>query len=112
MTRLTQKEFVSTKSIVILSDEPFEKSILATEERVGAYDISFDELREIKDTEICFRTTEEFKGLEADVVIYLKNEYPGTVREEIEKRKEYVALTRARYYLYVLRTKRKVEETY
>ncbi len=112
VTRLTQKEFVSTKSIVILSDEPFEKSILATEERVGAYDISFDELREIKDTEICFRTTEEFKGLEADVVIYLKNEYPGTVREEIEKRKEYVALTRARYYLYVLRTKRKVEETY
>lgn len=107
MTRLTTKEFVSTKSIVILSDEPFEKSILATEERVGAFDISFNDLKEIQDTEICFKTAEEFKGLEADIVIYLKNVYPGVERAEMEKRKEYVALTRARYYLYVLQTKRK-----
>ena len=35
------------------------------------------------------------------------HEYPGAVRAEMEKRKEYVALTRARYYLYVLQTKRK-----
>lgn len=107
VTRLTQKEYVSTKSIVILSDAPFENSILATETRVGAFDISFGDLQDIKETEICFKTAEEFKGLEADVVIYLKNEYPGTVRDEIERRREYVALTRARYYLYVLKTKRK-----
>lgn len=107
VARLTQKEFVSTKSIVILSDEPYEKSILATENRVGAFDISFGDLRGIKDTEICFKTSEEFKGLEADVVIYLKNDYPGNVVAEIEKRREYVALTRARYYLYILYTKRK-----
>ena len=107
VTRLTTKEFVSTKSIVILSDEPFEKSILATEERVGAFDISFNDLKEIRDTEICFKTAEDFKGLEADIVIYLKNVYPGIERAEMEKRKEYVALTRARYYLYVLQTKRK-----
>ena len=44
---------------------------------------------------------------EADVVIYLKNDYPNSVIDETEKRKEYVALTRARYYLYVLKTKRK-----
>lgn len=107
VTRLTQKEFVSTKSIVILSDEPFERSILATENRVGAFDISFGDLKDIQDTEICFKTSEEFKGLEADVVIYLKNDYPNAVTDETEKRKEYVALTRARYYLYVLKTKRK-----
>ena len=107
MTRLTQKEFVSTKSIVILSDEPFERSTLATENRVGAFDISFGDLKDIQDTEICFKTSDEFKGLEADVVIYLKNDYPNAVTDETEKRKEYVALTRARYYLYVLKTKRK-----
>lgn len=107
VTRLTQKEFVSTKSIVILSDEPYEKSILSTENRVGSFDISFKNLREIKDTEICFKTAAEFKGLEADVVIYLKNRYEDFFKEEAEKRKEYVALTRARYYLYVLQVKRK-----
>ena len=106
VTRLTTKEFVSTKSIVILSDESFEKSILATEKRIGAFEISFKDLKKITDSEICFKTAEEFKGLEADVVIYLKNEYPGMVKEEMMKRKEYVALTRARYYLYVLQTKR------
>lgn len=107
VTRLTQKEYVSTSSIVILSDEPYERSILATEKRVGSFDISFSDLRDIKETEICFKTAAEFKGLEADVVIYLKNEYPGAVQNDIERRREYVALTRARYYLYVLNTKRK-----
>ena len=104
VTRLTQKEFVSTKSIVILSDEPYEKSILATEKRVGAFDITFGDLKQIKETEICFKTSAEFKGLEADVVIYLKNIYPNNVKPETEARKEYVALTRARYFLYVLQT--------
>ena len=107
VTRLTQKEFVSTHSIVILSDEPFNRSILATETRVGAFDISTADLRNIRDTEICFKTAEEFKGLEADVVIYLKNDYQGSIQDEIERRREYVALTRARYYLYILHTKRK-----
>ena len=107
VNRLTQKEFVSTRSIVILSDESFEHSSLSTETRVGSFAISFDELQDVKDTEICFKTSEEFKGLEADVVIYLKNDYPGAVHDEIERRREYVALTRARYYLYILHTKRK-----
>lgn len=106
VTRLTQKEFVSTKSIVILSDEPYEKSILATEDRVGSFDISFGDLKQIKETEICFKTAEEFKGLEADVIIYLKNDYPNINRSEMDKCKEYIALTRARYYLYVLEIKR------
>ena len=106
VTRLTQKEYVGTKSIVILSDEPYTQSVLATETRVGAFDISFKDMKDVKETEICFKTAEEFKGLEADVVIYLKNEYPDIPRDEIEKRREYVALTRARYYLYVLATKR------
>ena len=41
VTQLTKKEYVGTRSIVILSDESYDKSVLATENRVGAYDISF-----------------------------------------------------------------------
>lgn len=91
---------------MILSDEPYEKSVLATETRVGVFDISFNDLKEIRDSEICFKTVKEFKGLEADVVIYLKNDYPGVPHGEMEKPLEYVALTRARYDLYVLETRR------
>lgn len=101
ITRLIKKEHVSTKSIVILSDQAFEKSILATETRIGQYEISFKDLKNIEDTEICFKTAEQFKGLEADVVIYLKSMKPDAAVGTLEASKEYVALTRARYYLYV-----------
>lgn len=107
ITRLTRKEFVSAKSIVILSDEPYENSILATETRVGAFDICFEDLKQLKDSQIRFRTAAEFKGLEADVIIYLKNHMSDGFLSEAERRREYVAFTRARYYLYVLQTKRK-----
>ena len=107
ITRLTRKEFVSAKSIVILSDEPYEDSILATETRVGAFNICFGDLNQVEDSQIRFRTAAEFKGLEADVIIYLKNHTSDDLLSETERRREYVALTRARYYLYVLQTKRK-----
>ena len=106
MNRLTQKEFVSTKSVVLLSDKEFEDSILAGEQRIGAYTISFKPLRDIEDNEICFKTSEAFKGLEADIVIYLKSNYEIFPNLITERCKEYVALTRARYYLYILNTKK------
>ena len=53
----------------------------------------------------CFKTAEEFKGLESNVVIYLTHEFTNLPSSTIDKRKEYVAITRARYYLYVLNTK-------
>lgn len=106
VNRLTQKEYVSTKSIVLLSDEEFEDSVLAGEQRIGAYHISFQALRDVGDDEICFKTSESFKGLEADIVIYLKWNYEETPRSITERCKEYVALTRARYYLYILNTKK------
>ena len=106
VNRLTQKEFVSTKSVVLLSDKEFEDSILAGEQRIGAYTISFKPLRDIEDNEICFKTSEAFKGLEADIVIYLKSNYEIFPNLITERCKEYVALTRARYYLYILNTKK------
>lgn len=102
VSRLTQKEYVSNKSIVIVSDETFEESILSTETRIGQYKISSKDLSDIEDTELCFKTVEDFKGLEADVVIYLKNDLQSDSMDVIERRREYVALTRARYYLYML----------
>lgn len=106
VNRLTQKEFVTTKSIVLLSDKEFEDSILAGEQRIGAYTISFKALRDIEDDEICFKTSKAFKGLEADIVIYLKSNYEVFPNLITERCKEYVALTRARYYLYILNTKK------
>ena len=40
-----------------------------------------------------------------NVVIYLTHEFTNLPSSTIDNRKEYVAITRARYYLYVLNTK-------
>ncbi len=106
VNRLTKKEYVKTKSIVILSNDKYEDSILAGESRIGEFNISFSDLEKIDDSQICFKTTEQFKGLEADIVIYLENDYENVPKDDIRRCKEYVALTRARYYLYILSTKR------
>ncbi len=106
INRLVKKEYVDTKSIVILSDESFENSVLAGETRIGGFDISFNDLSKITGTEICFKTIEEFKGLEADIVIFLESDYENLPKEDLRRCKEYVAITRARYYLYILSTKK------
>ena len=56
------------------------------------------------ENEICFKTVEEFKGLEADVVLYLEHQYNNMPKDELALCKDYVAITRARYYLYILTT--------
>ena len=103
VNRLTQKEYVSPKSIVILSNQSYSNSILKDEERVGQFVIDKDEKTSIiSDSAIRFRTVKGFKGMEADIVIYL-NQNEKDVRLSTEQLCEsYVALTRPRYYLYVL----------
>ena len=105
VNRLVQKEFVPAKSIVIVSDVPYANSILTGEQRIGAYNLVFKRYKDVAENEICFKTAEEFKGLESDVVIYLTHEFTDIPSSTIDKRKEYVAITRARYYLYILNTK-------
>ena len=105
VNRLVQKEFVPTESVVIVSDVPYANSILAGEQRIGAYNLVFKHYKDVAENEICFKTAEEFKGLESDVVIYLTHEFTDIPSSTIDKRKEYVAITRARYYLYILNTK-------
>ena len=105
VNRLVQKEFVPTESVVIVSDVPYANSILAGEQRIGAYNLVFKHYKDVAENELCFKTAEEFKGLESDVVIYLTHEFTDIPSSTIDKRKEYVAITRARYYLYILNTK-------
>ena len=105
VNRLVQKEFVPAHSIVIVSDIPYENSILKGEQRIGAYNLVFKHYKDVAENEICFKTSEEFKGLESNVVIYLTHEFTNIPSSTIDKRKEYVAITRARYYLYILNTK-------
>lgn len=109
VNRLVQKEYVPEKSIVIVSDVEYDKSILSNETQIGAYSIVFKHYSETKEGEICFKTSEEFKGLEANVVIYLTHEFSNLPSTNIDYRKEYVAITRARYYLYILNTKCKAK---
>lgn len=105
VNRLIQREYVPSQSIVIVSDMPYENSVLAGETRIGAYNLVFKHYKDVSKDEICFKTSEEFKGLESNVVIYLTHEFTNLPSSTIDNRKEYVAITRARYYLYVLNTK-------
>lgn len=88
-------------SIVILSDSEFQESVLAGETKLGVYSIAFSSF-DCKDDEILFMTASEYKGLESDIVIYLKNRLDSEVDGQLRNRENYVAYTRARYYLYVV----------
>lgn len=105
VNRLIQKEFVENKSIVVITDEQIDKSILSNETQIGAYKITHKNLNEVSNEEICVKTAEEFKGLEANIVIYLTKNDETFPNDTIKRSKEYVALTRARYYLYILNSK-------
>lgn len=105
INRLIQKEYVSNKSIVILSDVPYTQSIMSNESQVGLYNLVNKPLDLISELEVSFRTISDFKGLEADVVIHLVHTYTNVTVDSSVKKNKYVALTRARYYMYILNTK-------
>lgn len=105
INRLVQKEYVPEQSIVIVSNVAYSDSILAGETRIGAYNLVFKHHSDVSNGEICFKTAEDFKGLEADIVIYLIHDFNNIPATAVDVKKEYVALTRARYYLYILNIK-------
>lgn len=103
VNHLTQKEYVSPKSIVILSNCTYEDSILRGEEYIGALQIDKSGNSSIiKDDIIRFSTVKDFKGMEADIVIYINHKEKRKSLGVEQLCEEYVALTRPRYYLYVL----------
>ena len=104
LNRLIQKEFVSSRSIVILSDVDTNKSCIANDSQFGEYKI-VTERTQITDGSILFQSVAEYKGLESDIIIYLRDKDGSKISPEILKRIDYVAYTRARYYLYVIKVK-------
>lgn len=101
VNRLVQKEYVKSSSIVILSDSKYQDSVLAGETKLGIYSLAFSTL-DCKEDEILFMKASDYKGLESDIVIYLKNKKDEDVDGQLRNRENYVAYTRARYYLYVV----------
>lgn len=103
VNRLTQKEYVPAKSIVILSNKKFEESILVNEDYIGSFRIDkYKEVNEIEADSIRFSTVSEFKGLESDLIIFINHVSSHEITSKDKKCEQYVALTRARYYLYIL----------
>jgi DNA helicase IV len=100
VNKLAQKEHVPIESIVVLSDLQKNQTILANETHIGAFEIAEKSKTANK---ILFSTTKEFKGLESDVVIYLNRDVKGLPDTLLQKTNRYVAITRARYYLYILK---------
>ncbi|MFW6030338.1 MAG: hypothetical protein ACOCRO_08805 [Halanaerobiales bacterium] len=92
LNTLINKESVSNKSIVVLSDRHIEDSILNGNMELGSWIFNSDGAA-IMSSEIKYRAIEEYKGLEVDVVIFLNHDNDS--EEGL-----YVAYTRARFYLY------------
>lgn len=104
---LIEKNMVKPSAITIVSDEPLADSCL---EDFSAYHLQPDVAVPLAEDsqEIAYRTIAEFKGLENDVVIYLRYHQEEEAEDlELWRRNNYVALTRARYYLYVIEARLK-----
>lgn len=100
LNALTIKECVSNKSIVVLSDVNYENSILKDSYFFGRYTF-VEKNEELKENAILFKVDEDFKGLESDIVIYLKHK-----KDDINNlTRRYISYTRARFYLYVINIK-------
>ena len=102
INKLTQKEFVSPKSIVILGNCDYEESIIGNEEYIGSFRIDkTNNLSIIEEDAIRYCSVKDFKGMEADIIVFI-NHISNRELEVKELCEQYVALTRPRYYLYVL----------
>ena len=102
INKLTQKEFVAPKSIVILGNCDYEDSIIGNEEYIGSFRIDkTNNLSIIEEEAIRYFSVKDFKGMEADIIVFI-NHIKTRELEVKELCEQYVALTRPRYYLYVL----------
>ena len=100
VNKLVSKEGVSPEKIVILSNQRLDHSVLNGVSYIGGYQLT--SLTETIPVGILFATVEEFKGLESDIVIFINHTYKGEAKTEDVRAIQYTALTRARFYLYVI----------
>lgn len=101
VNKLVNKEGVSPKNIVILSNRRKDNSILNETSTVGARPVC-NEKPLPKSDMIAFRTVQGFKGLESDVIIYINHTYKNEPKTESVRATLYTAHTRARFYLYAI----------
>lgn len=97
--QLIDKELIPSSSITILSNRTLKNSILKNWNALGGFNIKEGtEFERSNSNELIYYTVQSFKGLESDVIIYIKH----NSNRFNSKMLEYVAYTRARYILYVL----------
>ena len=100
INKLVNKEGVSPEKIVILSNLELDQSVLKDVNYVGGYPLT--NLRELSPGAILFAAVEDFKGLEADIVIFINHTFKNDTNNADVRAIQYTALTRARFYLYVI----------
>lgn len=94
---LVLKEKVPNSSIVVLSNRTLENSFLKGNPESGAMKL-VDNNKEITDNEIEYKTVQGFKGLEADIIIFLQH----ISGENVNNKLLYVAYTRAKFMLFII----------
>ena len=100
MNKLVSKEGVSARKIVVLSNRKKENSILADVKQIGP--CTLIEGKAENDDEISFYTIQSFKGLEADIIVYLNHTYKNEAKTNEIRATLYTACTRARFFLYMV----------
>lgn len=100
VNKLVNKEGVSPEKITILCNRELDQSVLNGVNYVAGYELS--ELGSNKKGSIVISKVQNFKGLESDIIIYINHTYKGEPKIEEVRAIQYTALTRARFYLYVI----------
>lgn len=101
---LIHKYHVDRDSIIILSNRSIDNSIFSVNKRAGKYNVVTAVTSDIDNT-VLFRTINEFKGLESDVVILVLHKGEAEFADKSRYLSEellYVGFTRARHLLYVV----------
>ena len=101
VNKLTIKEYVPVKSIVLLSNVPYDQSVFRNQTELGQYKIDKSQKADkIISDDLHYYEINTFKGLESDVVIFVCHKKDK--EEDNNQCERYVALTRARYFLYIV----------
>ncbi|MDR1532162.1 MAG: NERD domain-containing protein [Clostridiales bacterium] len=99
--KLIKNGRVDPQKIIILSNRRKENSILNAADKLGGYKLSdLDPLP--NNNYIAYRTIQGFKGLESDIVFYINHVYKDAQQTDKDRATLYTALTRARFYLFLL----------
>lgn len=100
INKLVNKEGVQPEKISILVNKSIDSSVLKDVNYVAGYPIS--SLHNPCENAITISKVEDFKGLESDIIIYINHTYKSEPQTADKKAIQYTALTRARFYLYVV----------